>query len=65
MDISTVKKPPIEPAQQLKPTESARNAQNQESKSKPQEAKRVEEAKPPPVVNTQGHITGQRLNVTA
>jgi hypothetical protein len=65
MDVSTVKKPPTQPVQAAKRPEQARNLQSYESKSKAPEVKKTSEAKPSPVVNTQGHTTGRLLNVTA
>ena len=65
MDISTVKKPPIQPVAQAKRTEPAQSPHTQESRPKAPEVKKTEDAKPHPVINTQGQVTGQRLNVTA
>lgn len=65
MDVSTVKKPPTQPVQAAKRPEQTRNLQSYESKSKAPETKKTAEAKPSPVVNTQGHTTGRLLNVTA
>lgn len=62
MDVSTVKKPPIQPVAPPKRTEPAQHPHRQESRP---EARRTEEAKPHPVINAQGQLTGQRLNVTA
>jgi hypothetical protein len=62
MDVSTVKKAPIQPVQAAKRPE---QAQSQEVKPKPPEAQKTAEPKPQPVVNTQGHTTGRLLNVTA
>lgn len=65
MDVSTVKKPPIQPVAPPKRTEPAQHPHTQESRPKAPEARRTEEAKPHPVINAQGQLTGQRLNVTA
>lgn len=65
MDVSTVKKQPVQPVPQPKRAEAAQNAPAQESQARASEVKNTEEAKPRPVINTQGQVTGQRLNVTA
>lgn len=65
MDVSTVKKPPAQPVQAAKRPEQAHKTQGYESRYKESEAKKTPEAKPSPVVNTQGHTTGRLLNVTA
>ena len=66
MDVSTVRKPAVQPVQAPKRTEQAQQAHNQEAKPKSAEAKKNTEAKPPtPVVNTQGQTTGRLLNVKA
>lgn len=65
MDVSTVKKPPIQPVTQAKRTEPAQHPHTQESRLKAPEVKKTGEARPYPVINTQGQVTGQRLNVTA
>ena len=65
MDVSTVKKPPVQPVQAAKRPEQVQHTQSQESKPRPPEVKKTSEAKPTPVVNTQGHTTGRLLNVTA
>jgi hypothetical protein len=65
MDVSTVKKTPVQPVQAAKRPEQAPHAKSQEVKPKPPEAHKTAEPKPQPVVNTQGHTTGRLLNVTA
>lgn len=65
MDVSTVKKPPIQAVAASKRMESAQHQHTQETRPKAPEVNSTEEAKPRPVINTQGQVTGQRLNVTA
>lgn len=66
MDVSAVRKPPVQSVQAAKRPEPAQQAQSQEAKPKPAEAKKYSEAKPPaPVVNAQGQTTGRLLNVKA
>lgn len=65
MDVSTVKKAPVQPVQAAKRPEQAQHAKSQEVKPKPPETQKTAEPKPQPVVNTQGHTTGRLLNVTA
>lgn len=65
MDVSTVKKPAVQAVSPPKRTETAQHAQTLETRPKATEVKATEETKPRPVINTQGHVTGQRLNVTA
>lgn len=65
MDISSVKSPPVQPPQQPKRSEEAQQAQNRDNKPKETEVKKTAEAKPPPVINTQGQTTGRILNTTA
>lgn len=65
MDVSTVKKSTVQAVAPPKRTEPAQHAQTQEARPKATEGQTTEVAKPRPVINTQGHVTGQRLNVTA
>ena len=65
MDVSTVKNPPVQPVAPPKSTEPAQHPHTQESRPKAPEVKKTEDATPRPVINTQGQVTGQRLNVTA
>ena len=65
MDASSVKKTPVQPVQAPKRTEEAHRNEERESRPKPPEAKKVAEARPAPVVNTQGQTTGRLVNTTA
>lgn len=65
MNVSSVKTPPVQPAQPPKRTEMAQKAQSSEVKHSESEVKKAPESKPHPVVNTQGQTTGRLLNVTA
>lgn len=65
MDVSTVKKPAVQAVSPPKRTEPAQHAPTQEAQPKATEVKTTEDAKPRPVINSQGQVTGQRLNVTA
>lgn len=65
MDVTAVKRPPVEPVQASKRPEQVQQAKNQESKPRPPEHKSNPEAKPSPVINTQGQTTGRLLNVSA
>lgn len=65
MEVSKAKTPPVQPAQPPKKAAAVQQAQNQEIKSKPPEPKKTPEARPAPVVNTQGQTIGKHLNVTA
>jgi hypothetical protein len=65
MDVSTVKKAPVQPVQAARQPEKTQQARSQEVQPKPPEAHKTAEPKPQPVVNTQGHTTGRLLNVTA
>jgi hypothetical protein len=62
MDVSSVKDRPVSPTQQPKRTE---QAHSEAAKPRAAEAKKAPEAKPMPVVNSQGQTTGRHLNVTA
>ena len=65
MEVKTVSKPAVQPAPA--PKRSAEVGANPARDNKPKEnvAQHVAPAKPKPVVNTQGQVTGQHLNVTA
>ena len=65
MDISSVKTPPAQQTQRPKRTEETQQAQSREAKPQATEAKKPPEHQPVPVINTQGHVTGRLLNVTA
>jgi hypothetical protein len=65
MDVSSVKTTPVQPTQPPKRPVEAKQEPTQEAKPKAPEVKKSAEAKPAPVVNTQGHTTGRLLNVTA
>ena len=65
MDVSSVKTPPVQPAQAPKRAEAAQEAKKQEVKAQETQVKKAPEHRPAPVVNTQGHTTGRLLNVTA
>jgi hypothetical protein len=63
MDVASVKSSPVAPTPVPKRTEPAPSSQV--SKPKEAVAQKTPEAKPSVFVNTQGHATGRRLNVTA
>jgi len=66
MAVSPIKKPPVplsEPAKAAKHVEPAAHPLLREAKATA--APKVQEAKPLPVVNTQGQTTGRLLNVSA
>jgi hypothetical protein len=65
MDVTTVKKPTVQPAQAAKRPEQVQRSQTSEVKPKEAERPKAAEVKPKPVVNTQGQTTGRLLNVTA
>lgn len=63
MDVSTVNKPAVQTTPPPKRTEPVHK---EATKPQQTEAKKAQpEAKPEPVVNTQGQRTGRLLNVTA
>jgi hypothetical protein len=64
MDVASVKSTPVAPTPAPKRTPDA--ASSEASKPREAVAQKTPEAKPPaPFVNSQGHVTGRRLNVTA
>jgi len=65
MEVSTVNKPTVQAVAQSKRSEPAQHPPTQESRPKTPEVRKTEEAQARPVINTQGQVTGQRLNVTA
>ncbi len=66
MDVTKAKPQQVQQAQATKRTDEARQTQQRELQAKANEApKKEQEAKRPPVVNTQGQTTGRLLNVTA
>ncbi|WP_296444378.1 hypothetical protein [Rhodoferax sp. UBA5149] len=65
MDVSSVKTPPVQAAKPPKRTEATQQAPSHEVKAKAPEGKKTPEAKPLPVVNTQGQTTGRILNTSA
>jgi hypothetical protein len=66
MDIKSVSKPAVQPASETKRATEARPAPVRENKSQETEAQKTAKGQQnKPVVNTQGQVTGRRLNVTA
>ncbi len=66
MDVNSVKRPSVQPAPPAKRPDPQQQAQkNVEAQKAEQAASKPQEPKPKPVMNTQGQMTGQRLNVTA
>lgn len=67
MDVSTVKQTPVQPSQAAKRAESADQSSKQQATQRNEqlETKRAPVDKPPPVVNTQGQVTGRLINTTA
>lgn len=65
MDVKTVSKPAIPSAPAPKRASEQSQAAAHENRPKTNEAHRANPAKPTPVVNTQGQVTGRHLNVTA
>ncbi len=64
MDVASVKSSPVTPTPP--PRRPAEATSSQTSKPREAVAQQTPEAKPPaPVTNSQGHVTGRRLNVTA
>jgi hypothetical protein len=65
MDISSVKKPAVQPTSAPKRTAEAHQTPVRESKPHESETRKVAQVTPKPIVNTQGQVTGRHLNVTA
>jgi len=65
MDVSSVNKPAVQPARAPKRIVEAHQTPVRESKPHESETRKVAQAAPKPVVNTQGQVTGRHLNVTA
>lgn len=65
MDVSKAKPQQVQQAQAAKRTQEVRETQQREAQAKATAPQKTEEAKPKPVVNSQGQTTGRLLNVTA
>jgi len=66
MDVNPIKRPTVQPAAPAKRPDPQQQAQkNVEAQKIAETASKSQEPKPKPVMNTQGQMTGQRLNVTA
>ena len=66
MDVNSIKRPTVQPAAPAKRPDPQQQAQkNVEAQKNAETASKSQEPKPKPVMNTQGQMTGQRLNVTA
>jgi hypothetical protein len=66
MDVNSVKRPSVQPTAPAKRPDPQQQAQkNVEAQKAAEAAPKPQEPKPKPVINTQGQMTGQRLNVTA
>ncbi|HNV59561.1 MAG TPA: hypothetical protein PKH72_07890 [Rhodoferax sp.] len=66
MDVNSVKRPVVQPAAPAKRPDPQQQAQKSEQAQKVADAAtKTQESKPKPVMNSQGQMTGQRLNVTA
>jgi hypothetical protein len=64
MDVSSVSKPVSLPAA-AKPVVSEQHNQESKPAAKPPEPEKVREVQSKPVINTQGHVTGRHINVSA
>lgn len=62
MDVASVKNRPVQSTEQPK---RAHEMPNKAAKPRAAETHKAPEAKPRPVVNSQGQTTGRHLNVTA
>jgi len=62
MDVSSVKNRPAQPTEQPKRTQ---EGQNKAAQPRAAEPHKTAEAKPMPVVNSQGQTTGRHVNLTA
>jgi hypothetical protein len=65
MDVSSVNKPVVQTTSAPKRTSENNQPHARESKARESETHKVAQSAPKPVVNTQGHVTGRHLNVTA
>lgn len=66
MEVSSTSKPPVQQAPPPKRVDPTQEAQQRKAEApKPAEPPKQAEAKPRPVVNTQGQTIGTKLNVTA
>ena len=66
MDVKSVNKPAVQPAPSPKRPVEAHPAPVRDNRPKENEAhKSASSQQSKPVVNTQGHLTGRHLNVTA
>lgn len=65
MEVNSANKPTVQAVQPPKRAEAARAETVRENKSKENEPSKEVQAPPKPVINAQGQLTGQTLNVTA
>lgn len=65
MDVKSVSQPAEHPVSAPKHTERTQANRAQEKSAHESDAKQSVNAKPNPVINTQGQQTGRHLNVTA
>lgn len=66
MDVTKAKPQQVQQTQATKRADEARQTQQRELQAKAyEEARKTQESKRPPVVNTQGQTTGRLLNETA
>ena len=65
MDVKSAKQPTIQPASATKRTAESRSPQVRENIPNTAETRHAMEARPKPVLNTQGQLTGRHLNVSA
>lgn len=65
MDVKTVSKPTVQPAPAPKRSADQNSSVERQPKPQENEQRRDVPAKPNPVVNAQGQVTGRHLNVTA
>lgn len=65
MDVNSVNKPAVQPAQAPKRNTEVRAQTERENKPKENDIRKEVQAPPKPVINSQGQVTGRTLNVTA
>ncbi len=65
MDVKTVSKPAVQPAPTPKRSVDQNSSVERQPKPQEKEQRQEAQAKPNPVVNAQGQVTGRHLNVTA
>lgn len=65
MDVSSVNKPAVQSANAPKRTAENHQPSVRDSKPPENDARKVTQNAPKPVINTQGQVTGRHLNVTA